>query len=149
MVELRKPSPEGFFPKNNPGCFHQLSEYLSKLTGLSIRVPLIIKDREGLLRNPKAKRKQLGYRSYDITVISIDGKRVSYMQEGNIRYDEAFPNLVVDHYEVMIYRPHNSFGIELTYVGNYRDSLGGGWHTTVSLFEHNGNYFAPAMECTH
>lgn len=130
------------YTKTNPGCYHSALQYLSEVTGISRTKEIKVKTINGLKQG-----KRLMYKSYDINVVDKDGNKFAYMQAGKggpLRFDQA--GIVADHFIVTVNKSLSEFGVEIKGEGNYKDSLGGGWHQTVSLFSINGNYFAN-MDC--
>lgn len=145
------------YTKSDPGCFHSMITYLSELTGLSksVQKELIVKEYEDLFKMTKSKppyksKRKLRYQAQSITVVLPDGQLIPfYNKETHKRFDEL--GIKADHFIIRWeqYRPLDDFNIKIKNEGSYKDSLGGGWHSTVSLYSINDKYFAPQMECAH
>jgi hypothetical protein len=130
------------YEKSNPGCYHRLIEYLSEKTGISVTKEIVCKT--VWKKSPHTGKNKLVYRAYDITVVDKDGQRHPFM-ENEKRFDKR--GIEADYFIVSITRPVDEFGVKINNAGNYRDSLGGGWHSNCNLYEVDGKYFA-MMECS-
>lgn len=123
----------------SPACYHGALEYFSSITGISKQKKLSFTDLEQLRH-----KKKLKYKASDIAVVDTTGDTHPYMLE-QLRYDSR--GIEAAMFIVSVNRPLEEFGIEYKAVGNYRDDLGGGWHSNTPLYEYSGFYFA-YMECS-
>lgn len=135
------------YTKSNPGCYHSMLNYLSQITGISrtkeVEIPNI------------AAVKKFNYSTHFILNGSELGSLQPITKKGGVKVLTTKPmstlELPIDQVFDRIYiiedRKPPEFGITPNKAGNYKDSLGGGWYSTVSLLEINGHYFA-MMECS-
>lgn len=132
--------------KSSPSCYHGALEYASQITGISARKELSFFKHEYIRTKPNSKGKtKLKYYSHDIRVETVCGKIVSYFPSPNTRFDALYE---AKRFIVTVNRPLDEFGLEWRNAGQYKDSLGGGWHSMVSLYNHHDFYYAD-MECAH
>lgn len=136
------------YSKNNPGCYHAAIKYLAEIESTSPYKTLTFDKVESLYlttksKNPK-KRKRLAYKSYKIKAIDAKGNEFPFY-DNNLRFDAR--GVVAVRFEVEVLKRFEDFKAEVKNAGNYKDSLGGGWHSNCQLFEISGNYFA-MMECS-
>lgn len=129
------------YSKSDPGCSHRLREYLSEKTGISLTKDMVIKNVYKVSKH--TGKKKLQYRATDITVVDKSGNIFPFMKDQK-RYD--LHGVDVDYFIVNVPRAIEEFGIKVNNVGNYRDSLSGGWYSNCELVEVDGRYFA-YMEC--
>lgn len=133
---------------DNPGCYHDAIKYCEEKTGISRNKEVFFDNIDKLYNKPhphsaKPKRK-LKFKSHDIYVIDESGKTWQFF-ENNKRFDVS--GIIAKRFRVNVIRPLPEFGVEIKYVKDYQDSLGGGWSTMVSRFQIDDKYFAN-MECT-
>lgn len=133
---------------DNPGCYHDALEYCEKKTGIPRNKDIFFDSVEKLYNKPhphaqKPKRK-LKFKAYDIYVIDANGKSWQFY-DNHKRFDER--GIVAKQFRVSVLRPLSEFGVEIKYVKDYQDSLGGGWSSMVSRYQIDDKYFAD-MECT-
>lgn len=131
------------YTKESPGCYHSLINFLATIESTEQYKVLTFYGMDELYKwnKPKTKRK-LQYKSYDIQVIS--GTEKHAFIKDNKRFDVL--GITPDKFEVTVLKNVSDFKTQVNHAGSYKDSLGGGWHQTVSLYECNGSYFA-TMDC--
>jgi hypothetical protein len=136
------------YTKDNPGCYHSAIKYLAGIENTSAYKTLVFDSSDKLYRqtkssNPKKKFK-LNFYSHQIKVIDKDGVSHNYI-ENHLRYN--FRGIEAARFEVEVLKNFEDFKTPINKAGNYKDSLGGGWHSNCQLYEINGSYFA-MMECS-
>lgn len=138
--------------KSNPSCYHGALEYAALITGISKTKEIYITKAEYLRTNPNKNRNssikfksKLKYPAANIRIETSCGKTVSYFPLLNTRYDAIYE---FKRAIITVNRPLNDFGLEWEKVGEYKDSLGGGWHSMVAIYKHNDFYYADT-ECAH
>lgn len=144
------------YSKENPGCYHQLLNYLAILEDTPITITDVYINLNDLYARPtkRSKHKGLKYKSYNIIVEYDDGTTSPFIltHHGGQRFDKVINKGRVKHkVAVKFHCTRNKrlteFKTKPNLVGNYKDSLGGGWYSNCQLYEINGQYFAD-MECT-
>lgn len=132
------------YTKESPGCYHSMIKFLAELEGTEYIKTIVVKEHRDLYT--KTMRKKLLYPSSDIKVISESGMQHSFIVD-QIRYDHPKRAIVPDHFEITMWKNLNDFRNKPVSAGNYKDSLGGGWYSTVPMYRFGNKYFA-GMECT-
>lgn len=145
------------FTKNNPGCYHQLLEYLSKISGIPLKKEIVFNSVRDMVEKNKNGKTVLKYNRRDIWVekngnrywMPIKKQRKGGLYEIEMQDGTTFPiGTEWDRVGVYITRQQKEFGIEIIPSGKYQDSLGGGWSQSVALYRINDKYFAD-MDCAH
>ena len=128
------------------GCYHSMLKYMSDLSGISYMKKLSFKSVEesGLsyANHFILNGEDLGaltkiYRKGGILVLT-DQFSKSLNIPINTEFDEIFR---------LVPRKIEEFGIPFQKVGNYTDSLGGGWTCKVPRYRVKDKFFAE-IECT-
>lgn len=135
------------YTRENPGCYHRMLDYLSEITGKSRFIEQEFKDISEVDR--------LTYNTHFILNGEDLGQLQYIFRKGAVKMLTRVIDKTVDisldtkfdRIYRIINRPLKDFGIEPIKVGKYKDSLGGGWYSTVDLYQVNDKFFA-MMECT-
>lgn len=138
--------------KSNPSCYHGAIEYAHSLTGISKTKEIYIYNHEHLRTTPHKNRvnkgkfkSKLKYPAASIRIETTCGKIVSYFPLPHLRFDALYE---FKRAIITVNTPLNDFGLDWIKCGQYKDSLGGGWHSMVGLYKHNDFYYAD-IECAH
>ena len=138
--------------KSNPSCYHGALELFSNITGISKTKEIYFQKLEHIRTQPNKNRNssykfksKLKYSADRIKIETECGKTVSYFPFPNVRFDKIYE---AKRIIVTINRVLQDFGLEYEHVGNYKESLGGGWHTDTPLYRYKDFYFA-YLDCAH
>lgn len=146
--------------KENPGCWHDLLNYCSELTGLSTRIEKTLQSFDQTRKKLPRGRSKLMYSSYDIfaetqgvrfyqplTKQIKGGEKIMYfgvLPEGYSGSNEFPLDFKFDRIGVIVRRPVEDYkkaGVVIHAAGNYKDWEGDGYFN-VSRYRINNQYFA-------
>lgn len=137
------------YTRHSPGCYHSALRYLSELTGIpEYREVEVFNYRylfDNVRRFGKPNKLRLKYKSYDITVVDLEGNKHPYI-DNTTRYDAK--GIIPVKFIVRVRRTLEEYNVPIKAEGTYIDSLGGGWQQKVGMYSINGNFFAD-MNCAH
>lgn len=132
--------------EQEPGCYHDMLDYLSEKTGLSKHVKLSINSVYEI--KSFNERVHFIYKGVDL------GQMVKHQIKGGITelrtMDKSISlpmNTVFDEIYEVKFRKFTDFNYPIEKAGKYKDSLGGGWYSKVDQYKIDDRLFA-MMECT-
>lgn len=135
--------------KDNPGCYHDMIDYLCELTGASEYKDIVVKNESSLYHPNKSalnkNKRKLKYKAYDIYAIDSSGNKYIY-HDGKHKYSEQ--GVIADHFIVRVKKTAKEFNIRIDNAGSYKESFTGGWYTKIGLEKIGDKYFATGIECS-